>query len=231
MTLGGIGGSQPRGPVRHAVHLHGHGTAVSRDHRHREAVPTHVSERHKPELDRSELGRQLGYLPQDVELFEGSIAENIARFGEIDADRVIEAAQRAGMHEMILRFPQGYDTPIGAGGSVLSGGQRQRIALARALYGDPRVLVLDEPNANLDDAGEAALVAALLDLKARGCTVFLVTHRPSALQVVDRLMVMRDGAVIADGPRDAVLASLRPAAAAAPAPDPTPPADDAAGPA
>jgi ATP-binding cassette subfamily C exporter for protease/lipase len=186
------------------------------------------------ELDRSELGRQLGYLPQDVELFEGSIAENIARFGEIDADRVIEAAQRAGMHEMILRFPQGYDTPIGAGGSVLSGGQRQRIALARALYGDPRVLVLDEPNANLDDAGEAALVAALLDLKARGCTVFLVTHRPSALQVVDRLMVMRDGAVIADGPRDAVLASLRPAAAvaaAAPAPDPTPPADDAAGPA
>ncbi len=161
------------------------------------------------DFDRDALGPQIGYLPQDVELFEGSIAENIARFGELEAPKVIEAAQRAGMHEMILRFPQGYDTPIGAGGSVLSGGQRQRIALARAMYGDPQLLVLDEPNANLDDAGEAALVRALQDLKARGKTVFLVTHRLSALQVVDRLLVLRDGQVAADGPRDAVIATLR----------------------
>ena len=110
---------------------------------------------------------------------------------------------------MILRFPKGYDTPIGAGGVVLSGGQRQRIALARALYADPMLLVLDEPNANLDDVGEAALVTALQDLKERGRTVFMVTHRLSALAVVDRLLVLQNGLVVADGPRDAVLAALR----------------------
>jgi len=176
--------------------------------------------------DRDQLGPQLGYLPQDVELFEGSIAENIARFGELDAPKVIEAAQRAGMHEMILRFPKGYDTPIGPGGSALSGGQRQRIALARALYGDPQLLVLDEPNANLDDAGEAALTATLRDLKARGRTVFLVTHRTSALQVVDRLVVMQNGHIVANGPRDAVLAAMRQTN-----PSPTSSADAAAQPA
>jgi len=161
------------------------------------------------DYDRDALGPMLGYLPQDVELFEGTIAENIARFGELDPPQVIEAAQRAGLHDMILRFPKGYDTPIGAGGAVLSGGQRQRIALARALYGDPQLLVLDEPNANLDDVGEAALVAALQDLKSRGRTVFMVTHRLSALAVVDRLVVLQNGMVAADGPRDAVLAALR----------------------
>jgi len=159
--------------------------------------------------DRDRLGPQLGYLPQDVELFEGSIAENIARFGELDAPKVIEAAQRAGMHEMILRLPMGYDTPIGPGGSVLSGGQRQRVALARALYGDPQLLVLDEPNANLDDAGEAALTVTLRELKARGRTVFLVTHRTSALQIVDRLVVMQNGHITANGPRDEILAAMR----------------------
>jgi ATP-binding cassette subfamily C exporter for protease/lipase len=178
------------------------------------------------DYDRDQLGPQLGYLPQDVELFEGSIAENIARFGELDATKVIEAAQRAGMHEMILGFPKGYDTPIGPGGSALSGGQRQRIALARALYGDPQLLVLDEPNASLDDAGEAALTATLRDLKARGRTVFLVTHRTSALQVVDRLVLMQNGHVVANGPRDAVLAAMRQANSS-----PTSSADAAAQPA
>jgi ATP-binding cassette subfamily C exporter for protease/lipase len=161
------------------------------------------------DYDRDALGAQLGYLPQDIELFEGTIAENIARFGDLDAPRVIEAAQRAGLHEMILRFPKGYDTPIGPGGNALSGGQRQRIALARAMYGDPQLLVLDEPNANLDDAGEAALVTALQGLRERGCSVYLITHRLSALAVVDRLVVMQDGHIVANGPRDAVLATLR----------------------
>jgi ATP-binding cassette subfamily C exporter for protease/lipase len=159
--------------------------------------------------NRLELGPHIGYLPQDVELFGGSIAENIARLGEVDSRRVIEAASSAGMHEAILRFPKGYDTPIGDAGSLLSGGQRQRIGLARAIYGDPSLIVLDEPNANLDDAGEAALVIAIRQLKAKGKTVFLITHRQGAVAVADRLMVLSDGALAADGPRDAVLASFR----------------------
>ncbi|CAN7233054.1 type I secretion system permease/ATPase [Variovorax paradoxus] len=159
--------------------------------------------------NRLELGPHIGYLPQDVELFGGTIAENIARLGEIDSRKVIEAASSAGMHETILRFPKGYDTPIGDAGSLLSGGQRQRIGLARAIYGDPSLIVLDEPNANLDDAGEAALVCAIRQLKAKGKTVFLVTHRQGAVSIADRLMVLRDGMLAADGPRDAVLASLR----------------------
>lgn len=159
--------------------------------------------------DRSELGPYLGYLPQDVELFEGTLAENIARFGEIDSARVIEAAQRAGLHEMILHFPRGYDTPIGPGGGFLTGGQRQRIGLARALYGDPVLLVLDEPNANLDDAGEAALYEAVRGCKARGRTVLLISHRPSAIAVADRLVVLGEGRVVAAGPRDAVLQALQ----------------------
>ena len=159
--------------------------------------------------DRTELGPHIGYLPQDVELFDGSIAENIARLGEVAADKVIAAAQSAGLHEMILRFPKGYDTPMGEAGSLLSGGQRQRIGLARALYGQPVLVVLDEPNANLDDVGEQALVRAVQQLKAAGRTVVLVTHRPGILAVADRLLILADGRVQADGPRDAVLAALR----------------------
>ena len=122
---------------------------------------------------------------------------------------MIAAARRAGVHEMILRFPKGYDTPIGRGGSFLSGGQRQRIGLARALYGDPSLIVLDEPNSNLDDAGEAALVKAVTELKAHGKTVVLITHRTSIIGVVDRILFLRDGALQAYGPRQEVLEALK----------------------
>lgn len=168
--------------------------------------------------NRVELGPHIGYLPQDIELFEGSIAENIARFGTVDPAQVIEAAQSAGLHDMILRFPNGYDTPIGEAGNLLSGGQRQRIGLARAIYGNPVLIVLDEPNANLDDAGEAALFKTIQQLKAKGRTVFLITHRPAAVAVADRIVILRDGQVQADGPRDAVIAALQaPRAVALPA--------------
>lgn len=159
--------------------------------------------------NRVELGPYLGYLPQDIELFEGSIAENIARFGEVDPAKVIEAAQSAGLHDMILRFPKGYDTPIGEAGNLLSGGQRQRIGLARAIYGSPQLVVLDEPNANLDDAGETALFRTIQQLKAKGRTVFLITHRPAAVAVADRILILRDGLVVANGPKDVVIASLQ----------------------
>ncbi len=157
--------------------------------------------------DRVELGPYFGYLPQDIELFEGTIAENIARFAEVDPVQVIAAAQSAGLHEMILRFPKGYDTPIGEEGNLLSGGQRQRIALARAVYGDPQLIVLDEPNANLDEAGEAALFRTISQLKAKGRTVFLISHRHTAVAVADRILVVRDGQIVEDGPRDAVIAA------------------------
>ena len=159
--------------------------------------------------DRVELGPHIGYLPQDVELFEGTIAENIARFSKIDSAKVIAAARMAGLHEMILRFPRGYDTPVGEGGNMLSGGQRQRIALARALYGEPALMVLDEPNAHLDDAGEAALLAAVAQLKAKRKTVFLITHRPGVIAAADWILVMQDGRITTSGPRDAVLAAMR----------------------
>ena len=159
---------------------------------------------------RTELGPHLGYLPQDVELFDGSIAENIARLGHVDSTKVIEAARCAGMHEMILRFPKGYDTPIGEAGGLLSGGQRQRIGLARAIYGEPALIVLDEPNANLDEAGENALLRTVQALKSKGKTVVLITHRPGAIAVADRLILLRDGEIFADGPKDSVLAALRP---------------------
>lgn len=163
--------------------------------------------------DRTELGPYIGYLPQDVELFEGSIAENMARFNEVEPSLVIAAAQQTGLHEAILRFPKGYDTPIGEAGGLLSGGQRQRLGLARALYGSPQLVVLDEPNANLDDAGEAALARAIVSLKAAGRTVVLVTHRPAALAVADQLLMLRDGHVLYNGPRDEVLAQLKVASA------------------
>jgi ATP-binding cassette subfamily C protein EexD len=167
---------------------------------------------------REELGPHIGYLPQDIELFEGSISENIARFGEVNSQEVVRAAQMAGVHDMILRLPEGYDTVIGATGGALSGGQRQRIGLARAIYGHPKLIVLDEPNSNLDDQGEAALAVALQNLKETGATVFIITHRSSVLSQVQKLMVMKEGALAMFGPRDQVLAELSKASrAAAPA--------------
>jgi len=164
--------------------------------------------------NKAELGPHLGYLPQDIEIFDGTIAENIARFGPIDSERVVEAAMRSGMHEHILRLPQGYDTPLGPGGMALSGGQRQRVGLARAIYGDPALIVLDEPNANLDDQGEAALLETIKGLKQRGRTVVLITHRMGTLAAVDKVLVMQDGAVRAFGLRDEILAPMFAAARA-----------------
>jgi PrtD family type I secretion system ABC transporter len=158
--------------------------------------------------DRDTLGAHLGYLPQDVELFAGTVAENIARLGPVDDERVVAAAGLAHAHEMIVRLPQGYDTPIGDGGSRLSGGQRQRIALARALYGNPRLVVLDEPNANLDAEGDQALRAALQTLKARGTTVIVVGHRPALMASLDKIAVLKDGAVVAFAAAAALLPQL-----------------------
>jgi len=157
------------------------------------------------EWDRSILGPHIGYLPQDVELFEGTFAENIARFQEVDPDKVIAAATATGIHEMILRFPKGYDTPIGMAGGMLSGGQRQRVALARALYGDPSIIILDEPNANLDEAGERALGTVLRQMADAGKTVLLITHRPAVLALADRIMVMQEGHILHNGTRDEIL--------------------------
>jgi PrtD family type I secretion system ABC transporter len=163
--------------------------------------------------DREELGKHIGYLPQGVELFSGTVGENIARLGSTAApdaaERIVRAVQLALAHEMILKLPDGYDTQIGDGGAILSGGQRQRIALARALYGEPRLLVLDEPNANLDTVGEAALVAALGELKARGVTVIMVTHSTTLMAALDKLALVKSGSLEMFGPSAAVLARLR----------------------
>ncbi|HCH77373.1 MAG: type I secretion system permease/ATPase [Pseudomonas sp.] len=158
--------------------------------------------------DKRELGPYVGYLPQDIELFEGSISENIARFREVEPDKVIQAAKAAGVHEMILQLPEGYDTVIGSDGVNLSGGQRQRVGLARAIYGSPRLIILDEPNSNLDEVGERALAMAIQQLKASGATVFIITHRTSILAQLDRLLVMSNGAIGLYGPRDKVMAEL-----------------------
>ncbi|MDD1014869.1 type I secretion system permease/ATPase [Pseudomonas rubra] len=158
--------------------------------------------------DREDLGPYIGYLPQNIELLRGSIAENIARFAELDGLKVVEAARQAGVHELILRLPQGYDTRLGEDGGDLSGGQKQRIALARALYGGPSLIVLDEPNSNLDTSGEAALATAIAQMKAQGRTVVLVTHRSAALAQADKLLVLSEGRMQAFGPANEVLQAL-----------------------
>jgi len=167
--------------------------------------------------NKEELGPYIGYLPQDVELFDGTLADNIARFGDADPHKVQSAAAAVGLDDMLTALPNGLDTPIGADGVVLSGGQRQRVGLARAVYGDPRFIVLDEPNSSLDEAGERALVQTLLGLKARGTTLVVMTHRTSVLAAMDKILVLREGQAAALGPRDEVLAALQGKAPAKPA--------------
>ena len=158
--------------------------------------------------NKDELGSHLGYLPQDIELFSGTVSENIARFGDINADKIILAAKRAGIHEMVLNMSEGYDTQLGDGGTGLSGGQKQRLGLARAMYDDPSLIVLDEPNSNLDDVGEQALLAALIDLRKRGKTIVLITHRTSVISVTNKILLLQDGVAKMFGPTDQVLAAL-----------------------
>lgn len=172
--------------------------------------------------EKSGLGPHIGYLPQGVELFDGTVAENIARFGEVDTAKVEEVARVVGIHEWVTSLEQGYETAIGPEGANLSGGQRQRIALARAMYGSPVFVVLDEPNSSLDEAGDQALSSAIAHMKARGTTFVIITHRTSVLGVTDKILLLRDGQAQAFGPRDEVIAALnkpnpapaRPAAAA-----------------
>ncbi len=159
--------------------------------------------------NKGELGPHIGYLPQDIELFAGTVSDNIARFGEVDPAKVVEAAKRASVHDMILHLPQGYDTILGDGGAGLSGGQRQRLGLARAMYGDPALIVLDEPNSNLDDVGETALVQAIHDLRQHGKSIVLITHRTSALAATNKLLLLRDGVAQMFGPTNQVVAALQ----------------------
>lgn len=158
--------------------------------------------------NKDELGPHIGYLPQDIELFAGTVSENIARFGEVHADKVILAAKRAGVHELILNMPSGYDTPLGDGGTGLSGGQKQRLGLARAMYDDPSLIVLDEPNSNLDDVGEQALLAAIIDLRKRGKTIVLITHRTSIISATNKLLLLHDGVAKMFGPTNQVIEAL-----------------------
>ena len=156
------------------------------------------------ELDQDELGPWIGYLPQNVELFPGTVSQNIARLGEVDSEKVVAAATLAGAHEVILRFPLGYETDIGEAGQSLSGGQRQRVGLARALYGEPGLVILDEPNSNLDESGEQALVTALQKLKQKGTTTIMITHKPDLLSHVDKILVLKEGIVSAFGSREEI---------------------------
>lgn len=158
--------------------------------------------------DREDLGQYVGYLPQDIELFEGTVSQNIARFGEVEPEKVVEAATKAGVHEMILKLNEGYDTKIGPGGASLSGGQRQRIGLARALYNNPVFVVLDEPNSNLDDVGEAALVEAIKTLRAAGTTVVIITHRTNVLQATNKLALINNGVLELYGNTNDVLNAI-----------------------
>ena len=159
------------------------------------------------QYQRNTLGDAIGYLPQDIELLDGTIAENIARFGFIDSEAVVKAARRAGVHEMILALPNGYESKL-EGHFTLSAGQRQRVALARALYGDPKVIILDEPNSNLDEAGNVALQKALTELRQIGSTVIIVTHKNNILEQMDRILVMVDGKLSLYGTRDQVALAL-----------------------
>ena len=156
-----------------------------------------------------EFGPQIGYVPQEIEFFEGSVAENIARLGEIDPEKVVQAAKLIGMHETILAFPKGYDTELGETGFALSGGQRQRLAICRALYGIPKFIVMDEPNANLDEIGESALANAITYLKSQGCSVVITTHRPRLVSVADNLLVLRNGTQVGFGPADDMINAVR----------------------
>jgi ATP-binding cassette, subfamily C, bacterial EexD len=158
--------------------------------------------------DKELLGKYIGYLPQDIELFEGTVSQNISRFNEIDAKKVVEAAQKAGVHEMILRLPDGYDTKIGASGATLSGGQRQRIGFARAIYDNPVFVVLDEPNSNLDEQGELALVNSIKILKESNTTIVIITHRPSILQVTNKIAVIQQGTLVLYGNSNEVMAKM-----------------------
>lgn len=159
--------------------------------------------------NKAELGPHIGYLPQEIELFGGTVSDNIARFGNADPEQVVLAARRAGVHDMILHLPKGYDTLLGEGGAGLSGGQKQRLGLARAMYGDPSVIVLDEPNSNLDEQGEAALVNAINDLRQRGKTIVLITHRTSAIGATNKLLLLNDGTLGMFGPTKDVLNALQ----------------------
>jgi len=156
-----------------------------------------------------EIGPQMGYVPQEIEFFEGTVAENIARLGLIDPEKVVEAAQLIGMHDTILAFPQGYDTELGEAGFALSGGQRQRLAIARAFYGTPKYIVMDEPNANLDELGESVLAQAVDTLKKKGCSIIITTHRPRLVSVVNNLLVLRAGRQVGFGPADDMINAVR----------------------
>lgn len=178
-----------------------------------------------------EVGPHVGYVPQEIEFFEGTVAQNIARLGPVDSEKIVKAAELIGMHNIILGFPDGYDTQLGESGFALSGGQRQRLAFARAVYGDPRYIVMDEPNSNLDEAGEGALVKAINQIKMNGSTVILTTHRPRLVGVVDMMLVLQAGKQVAYGPAKSILYAVRQSQVAKPILGSVPPSDSKTAPA